>query len=133
MGAINRKGCTCASCRSPAVVARLALDEADRLEQALRRKYRTPADALSALGLDESVLDEEGERTMPKLSYDARSRDMMRRGDQEEEEMSGYDRRRGRDMRSRDQEMEPGEEREDDLEELIRELSGEDRRMVTDA
>ena len=123
------------------MVARLALDEADepdRLVRALRRKYRTPADALAALGLDESVLYGEGERTMPKPSYDARNRD-MRRGDQEMM-MPEYD-RRNRDMRTRDwedPEVDPnreGGESEPSAEELmamLRDMSAQDRRMVAD-
>jgi hypothetical protein len=105
------------------VVARLALDEADRLEQALRRKYRTPADALAALGIDQNLL-EEGERMMMR-GRDTRSRD--------QEEMSEFSPDRGRDWRNRDQ-GEPGEgEGEETLEELLAKLGEEDRKVVFDA
>ena len=117
------KGCHCGVCRSPAVVARLALDEADepdRLVRALRQRFRTPADMLTALGIDISVLDE-GERMRTR---DTRGRD--------QEEMSEFSPdRRSRD-RGRDEE-DPEEERElEELMALLRDMTAEDRRMVAD-
>jgi hypothetical protein len=131
------KGCHCGICRPESGEGlRLALDSAapDRLMKALRKRFRTPQDALRALGLDEGVL-EEGEREM-RLAQDARNRDMMRSGRDQEEMASEYD-RRGRDWRSnRDQEQEgESEENERELKEMLamlRDMSAEDRRMVAD-
>jgi hypothetical protein len=41
-----------------------------RLGAALRKKYRTPADALKAIGLDPNLLEEEKAVSKPKLVYD---------------------------------------------------------------
>jgi hypothetical protein len=87
------KGCSCAVCRSPEVLAKLGLDQDGeasaaerRLAAALARRFRSPQDLYKALGIDVSGM-EEGTKTM-RTRYDARSRD------QEEEMMSGYDRSR---------------------------------------
>jgi hypothetical protein len=120
------KGCHCGVCRPPEVLARLALDEADgadRLVRALRQRFRSPADALPALGIDQDLL-EEGERMMMK-GRDTRNRDQM----MPEE----YD-RRGRDMRgNRDQGEEGGEGEElEELMTLLQEMPTADRRLIMD-
>ena len=104
---------------------KLALDDggSDRLVRALRQRFRTPADMLTALGIDQGVLEEEeGERTM--RTRDARSRD--------QEMMSEL----GPDRRSRDRgrdEEDPEEEREiEELMAMLRDMPTEDRRTVMD-
>jgi len=111
---------------------KLALDEAaedDRLVTALRKKFRSPADMLTALGIDVSVLEEGSMRTRDD---DARNRDgmQMRRARDLEEMMPGEFDRRSRD-RGRDQD--PEEERElEELMAMLRDMSAQDRRMVAD-
>ena len=104
---------------------KLALDDggSDRLVRALRQRFRTPADMLTALGIDQGVLEEE-ERERTMRTRDARSRD--------QEMMSEL----GPDRRSRDRgrdEEDPEEERElEELMALLRDMTAEDRRMVAD-
>jgi len=125
------KGCHCGlHCPGGGDGLPLALDGApaagDRLMRALRKRFRTPADALRALGLDASVL-EEGEKLMSRYAHDARSRDMRRTRDEDPEEMDP-----NRDWRDEASEGGEGEPREEELLALLRDLTTEDRRMIMD-
>jgi hypothetical protein len=94
-----------------------------KLGEALRRKYRTPADALRALGLDESLL----EKIMPKpkLTYD----EIVRQADGSylPRQLVGYGAMDAQPRRrARDDETDPGDPDDDDdgVEELLAQLAG---------
>jgi hypothetical protein len=106
-GAVMSVPCYCAHCRPPGT----------DVVEALRARYKTRGAALAALGLDSSVLEEEGKtmRTrdqMEMLTPDARSRD-RRRGRDEEEMMEDPE--------------------EETLEQLLERLDEGDKRMIYDA